>query len=229
MKPLRKTTDPDAKTKWKEPLCDEGQAAFEAFEAFRDLGSSRTIKKAWWLSKEEGQRGEPIPKGKLSGYCYWNEWSRANHWMDRARAYDISMAETRRLQKEEENAEIRKVEAEARINQRKKRVRDLEQQQWELSEKLFAVANAGLKHLSANPSKLTTRDVIQMFDFAQKLKEKTLSIADMTEMNAIATLVNSDLLPEEMVETFSEVWQGAADQTRERIGALFIPAQPQEA
>ena len=63
---------------------DETAKAYAAFCAYRDLGSSRSLDAAFAQAKG-CQKGVK----RVSGF--WQRWSRDNHWINRAEAYDAHL------------------------------------------------------------------------------------------------------------------------------------------
>ena len=72
---------------WDERQPGEGQKAWAAFTVYRDLGSIRSITKAWrkFSTREEGENGR------------WELWARKFRWVERAAAYDSHLDGQRRL------------------------------------------------------------------------------------------------------------------------------------
>src|SRR4051812_28654053 len=70
----------------------ESDRAFGAFRAFRDLGSARSVSKAY-----RQQTGNEPATGQAPGH--WNEWSRRFRWHERATRWDCYVdAEARAAQ-----------------------------------------------------------------------------------------------------------------------------------
>lgn len=142
-------------------------------------------------------------------------------WSARASAYDDYIEAKARKEREETESELRRSELEEKRRIRHERLILLEKQQWEDASKLRTLAEMGIEYLKANPGKLTGSDVIKLLILAQELQEKSLKLADMSEEQAIATLVNSDLLPEEVINIFADAWDTATQTTREKIKELY--------
>jgi hypothetical protein len=60
----------------------ETEAAYRAFLAYRDLGSTRS------LPKLEAQRAAGKPRGGCGAISRYEQWSADQHWVDRCRHWD---------------------------------------------------------------------------------------------------------------------------------------------
>src|SRR5688572_10919483 len=69
---------------WDQLEC-ETPRAYEAFRAYLNLGSGRTLNGAYGATK-----GRPEGVGRASGNCV--RWSRDHRWAERARAWDEYIA-----------------------------------------------------------------------------------------------------------------------------------------
>lgn len=76
------------------PLDNETSKAFQCFTIYRDLGSDRSLDKAYQLSKDNVT---------LKANGTWRKWSEKHHWVDRAKAYDAYLIEKSRQAREEEH------------------------------------------------------------------------------------------------------------------------------
>jgi len=71
-----------------EPIPNETHKAWLAFCIYRDMGSIRSLDKAW-----QSATGR---KGRHSRH--WATWSASNHWVSRSQAYDFALSkQTRRM------------------------------------------------------------------------------------------------------------------------------------
>jgi hypothetical protein len=207
----------------------ETARSFEAFCIYRDMGPRRSLVAAWWQEKLEREGRSGVPCHTTNAPSAWKNWCAKFHWKKRAESYDEYLREEERIQNELEFAALKKAEISEKASLRKIRIRQLEEEQWQIAVELQELANAAMKHLKTKPDKCSVADLVRILTLVQDLKHKSLGISDISEMSAITTLATSDLLPEQMVDTFAEVWEGAANETRKKIGALFIPVQSQEA
>lgn len=70
----------------------ETAKAYAAFCLYRDMGVSRSLEKTWGEYKEiNGNNSVSMPG-------YFRDWSTANSWVERAKAYDAYLADKRREQ-----------------------------------------------------------------------------------------------------------------------------------
>ena len=82
----------------------EGIRAYEAFCYYRDLGTGRSLDKAYQRYLEI-KKGSKDVQGKRAP-AKWREWSVKHHWVERVKAYDEYLERERRRINEEEIFEM---------------------------------------------------------------------------------------------------------------------------
>lgn len=203
---------------------NETPKAYAGFCIYRDMGTSRSLDAAYRLAKAaEGSR-----KGGKRAATYWNKWSTTFHWTSRAAAYDDYQEKLRREATQHEELLLRQVEREEKSRLRKERLKILENDRWLDSIELRELARDGIQNLKDNPGKLSGAEVVKLLQQSEELRAKALNLVDMLETNAIAALVQSDLVPEEMIDFFSGVWEDASLASREGFWKIMSKHYPPE-
>ena len=85
-----------------ERMRDESAQAYAAFCLYRDMGSARSLDRAYALHVERvnAEGGRQLSVNRVSGR--WNEWCQENVWVERVAAYDLDCERRRRQQAERE-------------------------------------------------------------------------------------------------------------------------------
>lgn len=88
---------------------NETARAYEAFCVYRNLGTARTLEKAWAIFAPEGEKNLPMPS-TFQGY------SSRHQWVKRARAWDSHVLELEDEALQAEAVKIKKTERNNRLD-----------------------------------------------------------------------------------------------------------------
>tara|TARA_B100000686_G_scaffold248302_1_gene258034 strand:+ start:202 stop:789 length:588 start_codon:yes stop_codon:yes gene_type:complete len=173
--------------------------AYEAFCIYRDLGSGRSLLKAW--RQQDGNEAATKTPGKIT------KWSSQWSWSSRAEAWDRHRA---KVKKEEEEA-ARKAEQRAIIDERI----DAKRERIRAAQKLMQKGLDLLDEL--DPEQAAWRDVVNMIRVAQEQLRKDFETEQSEEEQEDAI---RDLVDKRIAELAGSSPKALADGYRDVLAAV---------